>query len=115
MVQCVPCLTACLPVVRCRSLPQYQDASFDAILDKGTLDSLMCGAHAGDNTLQMMEECHRYTHAAGTGGGARGSWWHTHQRKLQGGCWGLSSCAVQAERGACDVKQERQQQQQQQQ
>lgn len=56
-LQCSLCLPACL--VPCRSLPQYQDGSVDAILDKGTLDSLMCGEHAGDNTLQMVEECHR--------------------------------------------------------
>lgn len=43
-----------------RSLPQFSDGSFDAILDKGTLDSLMCGEHAGDNSMQMLEECHRY-------------------------------------------------------
>jgi len=43
----------------CRSLPQYKDCSFGAIIDKGTLDSVMCGEHAGDNSVQMLEECHR--------------------------------------------------------
>jgi hypothetical protein len=52
----MPVLTVALP---CRSLPQYADGSFDAILDKGTLDSLMCGEHAGDSSMQMLEECHR--------------------------------------------------------
>lgn len=42
-----------------RSLPQHKDCSFDVVLDKGTLDSLMCGEHAGDDSSNMLEECHR--------------------------------------------------------
>lgn len=47
------------PNACCRSLPQFKDGSFDAILDKGTLDSLMCGQHAGEDSMRMLQEAHR--------------------------------------------------------
>lgn len=60
---CVLCPVRAAVALLChRSLPQFSDGSFDAILDKGTLDSLMCGEHAGDSSMQMLEECHRYVH-----------------------------------------------------
>jgi len=42
----------------CRQL-QYQDGSFDAVIDKGTFDSILCGDGSGPNAAQMLAEIHR--------------------------------------------------------
>eukprot|EP01057_Protomagalhaensia_wolfi_P001594 Protomagalhaensia_wolfi_Nauph_80__1593@NODE_1984_length_1256_cov_12_742810_g1552_i0_p1_GENE_NODE_1984_length_1256_cov_12_742810_g1552_i0NODE_1984_length_1256_cov_12_742810_g1552_i0_p1_ORF_typecomplete_len203_score7_95Methyltransf_31/PF13847_6/5_9e19Methyltransf_11/PF08241_12/1_6e18Methyltransf_23/PF13489_6/6_9e17Methyltransf_25/PF13649_6/3_4e13Methyltransf_12/PF08242_12/9_5e12TPMT/PF05724_11/9_8e12Ubie_methyltran/PF01209_18/1_6e11NodS/PF05401_11/2_3e09CMAS/PF02353_20/1_3e08MetW/PF07021_12/1e07Te len=42
-----------------RSAPDFHTASFDAIIDKGTLDSLMCSDGAASDVNQMLSECHR--------------------------------------------------------
>ena len=38
---------------------QYQDATFDAVIDKGTFDSILCGDGSGPNAAQMLAEIHR--------------------------------------------------------
>ena len=42
----------------CRQL-QYGDGSFDAVIDKGTFDSILCGDGSGPNAAQMLAEIHR--------------------------------------------------------
>jgi len=38
---------------------QYQDGIFDAVIDKGTFDSILCGDGSGPNSAQMLAEIHR--------------------------------------------------------
>ena len=38
---------------------QYQDGTFDAVIDKGTFDSILCGDGSGPNAEQMLKEIHR--------------------------------------------------------
>lgn len=40
-------------------MPQFGDASFDAVLDKGTLDALLCADDDEGNSRQMMQEVSR--------------------------------------------------------
>ena len=42
----------------CRSL-QYEDGIFDAVIDKGTLDSILCGDGSGPNAELMLSEIYR--------------------------------------------------------
>ena len=41
-----------------RSL-QYEDGTFDAVVDKGTFDSILCGDGSGPNAEQMLNEIYR--------------------------------------------------------
>jgi ubiquinone/menaquinone biosynthesis C-methylase UbiE len=41
-----------------RSL-QYEDGTFDAVIDKGTFDSMLCGDGSGPNADQMLGEIYR--------------------------------------------------------
>jgi ubiquinone/menaquinone biosynthesis C-methylase UbiE len=41
-----------------RSL-QYEDGTFDAVIDKGTFDSILCGDGSGPNADQMLSEIYR--------------------------------------------------------
>ena len=41
-----------------RSL-QFQDGTFDAVVDKGTLDSILCGDGSGPNADQMLNEIYK--------------------------------------------------------
>ena len=41
-----------------RSL-QFEDGIFDAVIDKGTFDSILCGDGSGPNAEQMLNEVHR--------------------------------------------------------
>ena len=41
-----------------RSL-QYEDGTFDAVVDKGTFDSILCGDGSGPNADQMLSEIYR--------------------------------------------------------
>lgn len=38
---------------------EFQDDSFDLVLDKGTLDAMLCGSDSGLNSAMMIAECHR--------------------------------------------------------
>ncbi|XP_020275314.1 methyltransferase-like protein 13 isoform X2 [Asparagus officinalis] len=42
-----------------RDMSFFQDGSFDCVIDKGTLDSLMCGTDAPLSAFQMLEEVSR--------------------------------------------------------
>lgn len=37
----------------------YEDNSFDAVIDKGTFDSILCGDGSGPSADQMLSEIHR--------------------------------------------------------
>ena len=41
-----------------RSL-QFEDGVFDAVIDKGTFDSILCGDGSGPNAEQMLNEIYR--------------------------------------------------------
>ena len=47
-----------------RSL-QYDDGTFDAVIDKGTFDSILCGDGSGPNADQMLNEIYRVLSPAG--------------------------------------------------
>ncbi|KAM4116681.1 hypothetical protein ACJW30_02G068200 [Castanea mollissima] len=42
-----------------RDMSAFQTGSFDAIVDKGTLDSLLCGNNSRQNAVKMLEEVWR--------------------------------------------------------
>lgn len=46
-------------VADCRSMPQYLDASFGSVLDKGTLDAVLCSSHGQADTIDYVNEVHR--------------------------------------------------------
>lgn len=48
-----------------RDMSFFQDESFDCVIDKGTLDSLMCGTDAPLNASQMLEEVNRLLRPGG--------------------------------------------------
>jgi ubiquinone/menaquinone biosynthesis C-methylase UbiE len=39
--------------------PSIADETFDAVIDKGTFDSILCGDGSGPNAEQMLNEIHR--------------------------------------------------------
>ncbi len=43
----------------CRSMPQYADSSFEAVLDKGTMDAMACGEHAAADIHDFFTESSR--------------------------------------------------------
>jgi ubiquinone/menaquinone biosynthesis C-methylase UbiE len=47
-----------------RSL-QFEDCVFDAVVDKGTLDSMLCGDGSGPNAEQMLKEIDRVLSPSG--------------------------------------------------
>ncbi|KAM7267874.1 hypothetical protein ACFE04_010040 [Oxalis oulophora] len=49
-----------------RDMSFFLDESFDAIIDKGTLDSLMCGTNAPLSAAQMLSEVCRLLKPGGT-------------------------------------------------
>jgi ubiquinone/menaquinone biosynthesis C-methylase UbiE len=53
-------------VADCRSMPQYGDASFGSVLDKGTLDAVLCSSHGQTDTVDYMNEVHRLLAPGGT-------------------------------------------------
>jgi ubiquinone/menaquinone biosynthesis C-methylase UbiE len=51
-------------VMDCRDL-KYNDESFDLIIDKSTIDALLCGDKAYLNVAMMMNECQRVLKTGG--------------------------------------------------
>ncbi|KAJ6825605.1 methyltransferase-like protein 13 isoform X1 [Iris pallida] len=49
-----------------RDMSFFQDESFHCVIDKGTLDSLMCGTNAPLSAFQMLEEVSRILKPGGT-------------------------------------------------
>lgn len=46
-------------VADCRSMPQYADGSFGSVVDKGTLDAVLCSSHGQADTIDYVNEVHR--------------------------------------------------------
>jgi hypothetical protein len=47
-------------VADCRAMPQFASGSFGGVLDKGTLDALMCDSASGcEDTLHYLQEVAR--------------------------------------------------------
>ena len=44
---------------------QFEDGQFDAVIDKGTFDSILCGDGSGPNAEQALNEIHRVLSANG--------------------------------------------------
>jgi EEF1A lysine methyltransferase 4 len=42
-----------------RSMTNFEDGTFDAVVDKGTFDSILCGDGSGPNAEQTLNEIHR--------------------------------------------------------
>ncbi|GFR49716.1 hypothetical protein Agub_g11870, partial [Astrephomene gubernaculifera] len=42
-----------------RNMPQFPDSSFDGVMDKGTLDAILCGERSGQHASAMIRECYR--------------------------------------------------------
>lgn len=40
-------------------MPELKDESFSGIIDKGTLDAILCGEQASLNSRDMLLECYR--------------------------------------------------------
>lgn len=38
-----------------RNMRNYQDESFDCVIDKGLLDSVLCGAYSRQNSRKMLK------------------------------------------------------------
>jgi SAM-dependent methyltransferase len=49
----------------CRRMPQFDSQFVGAVLDKGTLDAIMCGDAAESDALAMVYECHRVLEPGG--------------------------------------------------
>ncbi|GKV29540.1 hypothetical protein SLEP1_g38458 [Rubroshorea leprosula] len=43
-----------------KDMSAFEAGSFDAVIDKGTLDSILCGSNGRHNSTQMLEEIGRY-------------------------------------------------------
>lgn len=46
-------------VADCRSMPEFEDASFGSVLDKGTLDAVLCSSHGTADAVTYINEVHR--------------------------------------------------------
>lgn len=44
---------------------KYEKQSFDLVLDKSTIDALLCGDHAYINTAKMLKECQKVLKVGG--------------------------------------------------
>eukprot|EP01055_Gregarina_sp_Pseudo9_P005576 Gregarina_sp_Pseudo_9__5575@NODE_74_length_4574_cov_25_621830_g68_i0_p4_GENE_NODE_74_length_4574_cov_25_621830_g68_i0NODE_74_length_4574_cov_25_621830_g68_i0_p4_ORF_typecomplete_len203_score24_66Methyltransf_31/PF13847_6/2_9e19Methyltransf_11/PF08241_12/4_1e18Methyltransf_25/PF13649_6/5e13Methyltransf_23/PF13489_6/7_8e13Ubie_methyltran/PF01209_18/7_2e13TPMT/PF05724_11/4_1e09Methyltransf_12/PF08242_12/7_6e08MetW/PF07021_12/1_2e06NodS/PF05401_11/8_8e07CMAS/PF02353_20/9_9e06TehB/PF03848_14/4_6e05Me len=49
-----------------RNMPEFSTGTFNQVLDKGTLDSLMCGESAAPDVHQMLSEIHRVLRPGGS-------------------------------------------------
>ena len=52
-------------VADCRCMPQLADSSFDAAIDKGTIDGTLCAADGAVNAHKMLCEIHRVLRPGG--------------------------------------------------
>jgi hypothetical protein len=43
-----------------RNLSEIENEAYDAIIDKGTMDCLICGHYQKAQTLQFLSEVHRH-------------------------------------------------------
>lgn len=53
-------------VADCRSMPQFVDNQFEGVLDKGTLDAMLCGDNDEPDAASMMSECSRLLKPGGS-------------------------------------------------
>jgi EEF1A lysine methyltransferase 4 len=53
-------------VADCRCMPEFADGSFASIIDKGTLDGLLCGANSIADATAMLREVGRVLQPGGT-------------------------------------------------
>lgn len=50
----------------CRDMREhFSDGSIDVVIDKGTMDALMCGDHALVNSVALLGEVHRCARCQG--------------------------------------------------
>ncbi len=49
----------------CRNMVEFADGQFDCVLDKGTMDAIMCGNDSHSNVTMMMQEIHRVLSSRG--------------------------------------------------
>ena len=54
-----PQLAKSFVVGDCRDMPNFGDGEFDVILDKGTLDAILCGADSNKHQNTMLTELNR--------------------------------------------------------
>lgn len=48
-----------------KNMTGFGDGTFDCVIDKGTLDSILCGDGSGPNAHMMLSEIHRVLNANG--------------------------------------------------
>ena len=46
-------------VADCRSMPEFADALFASVIDKGTIDGTLCGGKSVDNAIAILQEIGR--------------------------------------------------------
>jgi len=52
-------------VADCTNMPEFEDNSFDIVIDKSTIDALLCGENSFIMTAKMMKEIQRILKAGG--------------------------------------------------
>jgi EEF1A lysine methyltransferase 4 len=53
-------------VADCRSMPEFPDGSFASVIDKGTLDSILCSSNSDANATNIVLEVARVLRPGGT-------------------------------------------------
>ena len=46
----------CYQVADCTEMPEFADNSFDVVIDKSTIDAILCGESSFVNTAKMLKE-----------------------------------------------------------
>lgn len=44
----------------CRDMAQFEDESFGGVIDKGTIDAVLCGTDSAVNTIKILMEAQRW-------------------------------------------------------